>query len=309
MCFSGTLYLILQISSVDITRTLIAVSEISYLQNSSWIFGSFLCPLYFGSEVSLNTLSLYLLVLLNFHTISTWNIQRKMVEHNKNPLTQVTDNSTECLVIENEIQTNRTVYIDYRHKRFSLSIIIPSILIWFCCLSLSIPKFSLSTIVENYNNHTLCTMVDFHYGYLIRYLLIVFRNVIPVPLLILTFILNLIIVCTGSLNNIKTSSLQKYEELSKLVHLSLQLSLSFVFFSLQRSVFYFLHNIYPYRNSIEDNFKFAPLENCVLSQYMNLYSCMLDYLTILIRPILCIITVPLLVDKIKDMFSKKKDSK
>lgn len=309
--FTGTLYIILQISATDLVSTWIAIAEISYFQNNSWNFGAILCPLFFGSEIVINTVSLYLHVLLNFHTISSWNIQKKIEENNKNPLTQDIDNSTECLVSESENNIpNRTIHIDYRYKKSTLSIIIPSILIWFCCLSLSIPEFSLSTIVENYNNHTLCTMVDLNNGQMIRYLLILFRNVIPIPLLLLTFIVILVIICNNSLNIVKKSSLKKYEELNNLMHLSIRLTLLYIILSVQRNLFYFLHNIYPHRDSLEDNFKFAPLESLILSSKTSLLLCMGHYFVVVLRPILCILSLPFIVNNIKEKFFKtKKDDK
>lgn len=295
----GTINLVLQISLVELGRIFLGVIEVLYIWKDNWTFGEMLCPIYFGTEVVLNSVNLYLSVLINFHAISTWKIQKKfLLKNNKNPLTQQI--STECLVIENE---KRNIFIDYNRKKLSLSVILPCLTVWFCCLSLSVPNFSFATVVDNYDNKTLCTVVDFNFGYLIRYLFVIFRDIIPIPLLVILIFINSVTFC--NLECIKKTSLQKYSELKNLIILSLQMAFLYLIFSFQRDLFYFLHNIYMYTNSIDDNFKFAPLENLFISRVANFLSAILYYSVILIKPILCIVAMPTISDRIANCFVKK----
>lgn len=192
--------------------------------------------------------------------------------------------------------------IDYRPKTGNhvLSAIVPCCLIWFMCFSLAIPNLTLSTTVHGYDNRTMCTIVDLHFGHLLRNLLIVFRSFIPIPLLLFTFLINLTIVC-------KKTCVK--DDITKLFHLTLQFILTYFIFCLQRNVLYLLHNLVSINDFVEDHFKFAPLENYLLNHHLNLYSCMLSYLEIVIKPVLCFMTLPFVRQGIKEMFTKKKEDK
>lgn len=287
-----------------------AVAEISSLYTQDWKLHTNLCPVFLGTEVLINVLTVYMHIILNFHAISTWNMQKNVEMNNKNPLTSDVDESNECLVWSETPVTNRTLNIDYRHKRTSVSIIVPSMLVWFSCLSLSIPEYTLSTTVEYHMNQTLCTIVDLHYTQLLQFLLIAFRGIIPLPLLLLTFIIVIFKLCNNtSLSNVKkNSSAKKFNELRKLLLLSIVLSLLYVVTSFQRSVIHFLHIIsQQFGKTTLEKFKMPPLDNFIITHYTNMFLSMLHYSSVVLRPVLCIITMPSIIATFRNCIFRVKE--
>lgn len=308
MWILGTTYLILQFAAVDILSTWVAASEIWSLFSHNWQLNSIICPLFLGTEVLVNVIIVYLHILLNFHAISAWNMQQNTSVSVKNPLTSDIVESNECLVWAENSVPNRIINIDYRHKKTSVSIIVPCILIWFSCLSLSIPEYTLSTTVEYHTNKTLCTIVDLHYTQLLQMLLVFFRDLLPVPLLVLTFIIAIFKICNNTSLSIvkKNSSAKKFKDLKKLLKLGISLSLFYILTSFQRSSIQFLHIISPDVSITLEKFKMPPLDNFVITQFTNLFLSMLHYFGIIIRPILFIVMIPSVISTFRNRVFKSK---
>ncbi|KAJ8933167.1 hypothetical protein NQ314_014174 [Rhamnusium bicolor] len=128
---NGTLSLVMQLSAVDFLSPYVAVVEILTLSKQMWSFSPENCPFFSGVEILINSLALWFIICLNFHVISLWNLHKNEIENkNKNPLTSCQDESSECLVTKKE-NANRTLNIDYRKRKNDISVIIPTILIWF----------------------------------------------------------------------------------------------------------------------------------------------------------------------------------
>lgn len=322
---AGTNYLVLQFTAIDFISIFVALPEIWTIYNQNWRLNTVFCQLFLGSEALVNVIIVYFHILLNLHAISTWNLQNELTNNNKNPLTSrisdlvLTDESNECLIwLSSELNSaptpsNRTlINIDYRHKQTSVSIIIPCILIWFCCLSISIPEYTLSTTIDYKKNISLCTIIDLQYTFLLRFLLIFFRDILPVPILIITFIISVYKLCYNgkSLFNLKkNTSAKKFADLRKLLILSIILSLIYFVGSFQRSVIQFLHIVLqktnPHNNNL-DTFKIPPLDNFLLSKNCNLFLAMFHYTAIVVRPIMFIIFLPSIVIKIRECFVRNK---
>lgn len=311
----------MQFTAIDFLSTFVAVPEIWTIYNQNWMLNTIFCQLFLGSEVLVNVIIVYLHILLNFHALSTWNIQSELSNNNKNPLTSrisdlvVTDESHECLIWSSSENpgpvspNNRTlINIDYRHKKTSVSIIIPCILIWFSCLSLSIPEYTLSSTIDYKKHVSLCTIVDLQYTFLLRFLLIFFRDILPTPILIITFMISIYKLCyngTSLANLKKNTSTKKFADLKNLLILSIILSAVYFVGSFQRSVIQFLHiilqKIQPHDNNL-DKFKIPPLNNLLLSINCNLFLAMFHYAATCVRPIMFIVFLPSSVVKIKKCF-------
>ncbi|KAJ8960184.1 hypothetical protein NQ318_003907 [Aromia moschata] len=184
---NGTLSLIMQLCATDFLFLYMAAIEVFSLHNHTWIFSPDICPLFNGVETLVNSLTLWFIICLNFHVISLWNLHKNDVQKkNKNPLTSCKDESDECLVRRNE--NNRTLNIDYRKRKNDVSVILPTLLIWFFCVSLSIPNFALSLTMKINGNYTVCAIADNLYGHILQRLLLILRVLLPMVLLLFALI-------------------------------------------------------------------------------------------------------------------------
>lgn len=97
---SGILSIILQLAFIDTITIYVAVTEIWNTNRHNWVFSHSMCSLFSGTEVLTNTLTSYLLICLNFHIISLWNLHAyESQKSSKNPLTSYNDNDSDvCLV-------------------------------------------------------------------------------------------------------------------------------------------------------------------------------------------------------------------
>lgn len=289
--------MILQIAVVDLLTTFVVVLELLALQRNSWTFPSDLCPLYSGSEILFNSLTIYLLICINFHVISVWNLYaHQMRKGNKNPLTSCDDDeSNECLVKKNDTPTSsRSLTIDYRRKKNDVAVIFPSLLVWFICLSLSIPEYTLSSTIKVKNmtyNSTICIVIDTHYGQLLQNLLLIFKIVVPFPLIFSSFFLLLYKLYQSRIANNALS--KNLDSIKKIVLLCIVLSATYFAITLPRSILYVLHiKSHEVSNNNIDSFKSPPLYNMYISNYEAIFLSMLHYSGILLRSIIYIRFVP-----------------
>lgn len=302
--------MILQIAAVDLLTTFVIVLELLSLQKDSWTFSTDLCPLYSGSEILLNSLTVYLLICLNFHVISVWNLYvHQISKGNKNPLTSCDDDeSNECLVKKNETPTSsRSLTIDYRRKKNDVAVIFPSLLVWFICLSLSIPEYTLSSTIKVKNiayNSTICIVIDTHYGQLLQNLLFIFRVLIPVPLIFSSFFLLLYKLYQSRITN--TTLCKNLERIKKLVLLCVVLSATYFVISLPRNILYVLHiKLQEVPGNSIDSFKSPPLYNPYVTSYQSVLLSMLHYSGVVLRTIIYMRFLPTFWKVINRKFFKK----
>lgn len=76
----GTHYFLLQLSICDIASLIVGAIELVYIQQQRWTFPPEMCPLYLGLESFSSIATVYLLVALNFHTISTYTLARRTMQ-------------------------------------------------------------------------------------------------------------------------------------------------------------------------------------------------------------------------------------
>ncbi|KAF5293912.1 hypothetical protein FQA39_LY13617 [Lamprigera yunnana] len=295
---TGAFSLILQLTIVDCLSTFIAVIEVWSVNKHTWAFSTTLCLVYSGSEVLINTFILYNIVCLNFHVISTVNLHLRRIEKTKKQRITTLDEEDpeEFLVQTSEDQHyNRNIVIDYRRHKNNISIIFPLLLVWFVCLSISVPQYTLSTTVIVQNNSTLCTVFDIFYNKLLQDLSMVFRIVIPVPLLLLSLLL-LIKKCYQNkyANPSNQNEPNKIEKNRTLLILGIVLTVTYIILSLQRQIFYLLHIIAQEIevNDTTNSFKMPPLENSTCSNFTNLLSSITHYTSSTFRPLIYIFVLP-----------------
>lgn len=298
--FTGTFSIILHVTALDAVTPFLAAIEILTINNKTWIFSQNMCPIYNGAEILINCLQLWLIICINFHVISLWNLhQNESNQKTKNPLTCCQDESNECLVSRRE--STRVINIDYRRRKEDISVAIPCILIWFFCLSLSIPNFTLSSTLRTKQDHVICAVVDNYYGHLIQILILVFRVILPFPLLLFSLICIILKLTKSSLTEIKNILTKDFSEIRVLLIFCICLTVLYMCTSFQRSLFHFLHiSSEDFYNSTE-TFKVPPLYNTQLNISNNMSLTMLHYSCNSLRAVLLFYLLP----KFKDLLRKK----
>lgn len=282
----------MQLCIVDAISPYAAIIEILEINSQSWIFSSEVCLIYNGIEILVNTLGIWLIICLNFQGVSIWNLQKnQMVNKGRNPLTSCDDDEIEeCLVNKKE---NRVVSINYNKRKNDISVMVPTIFIWFSCVSLSIPNFVLSSTLRIKTSQILCAVVDSFYGYILQLLLIVFRVVLPIPFLLLSFALVAIKLSKTTVDDIDNIVTKEFLEIKSLIMYCVAISVLFILTSFQRNVFYALHiKSHNFSGNATEIFKLPPLYNNQLNVNQNMGLSMLHYSSNTIRVILCFLFLP-----------------
>lgn len=258
-----------------------------------------MCSFFSGTEVFTNTMTSYLLICLNFHIVSLGNLHAfESQKSSKNPLTSYGDNDSDvCLVSKSEnSNANRNVTIDYRRRKNDISVLLPTLLVWFVSVSLSIPKYSLSSTLKVKDEFFLCTIVDVCFEQLLQNLLVVFRVIIPVPLLILSVLILCVKLCQAKLTkekNIDSVLNKKAYKIESLLIFTILVSIVYIVTTVQRDTLYFLHVIsQKYDKESILSFMTPPFYNLFVSNHVNTYLSLLHYSGSVIRPALYIFVLP-----------------
>lgn len=289
----------MQLCIVDALSPYAAVVEILAINSQSWIFSTDTCLIYNGIEILVNTLTVWFIICLNFQGVSIWNLHRNHSQNKgRNPLTSCDeDESEECLVTKKE---NRIININYNKRKNDISVIVPTIFIWFSCVSLSIPNFILSSNLKIKTTEILCTIVDSFYGHILHILLILFRVVLPIPLLLFSFILICIKLSKSLVNDIDNIITKEFVEIKSLIVYCLAISLLFILTSLQRNLFYVLHiKSHNFVGNGTEIFKLPPLYNNHLNANYNMGLSMVHYSSNTLRVILCFLFLPKIAELVK----------
>ncbi|XP_017785094.1 PREDICTED: uncharacterized protein LOC108568485 [Nicrophorus vespilloides] len=287
---NGTLSVILQISAADVASTCVCFLEIWSLRSDTWRFPSELCPMFSGFEVLLNTLTLYLIITLNFHTISLCNL--KVERKTRNPLTSC-ESSNECLVRDSR-NTSES-------RKQEVSVIIPCVLVWFICISLSIPQFTLSSVMTLKGNYSICTVADAYYNVILQESLMLFRVFIPLCLLAISTLL----VAWKSYefsrkNTFQNIFMKKADNVLYYLIFCLFLNSTYILTSVQRLALTSMHTLNSASGDVLDTYKMPPLFNNVVD-YWNIWSTMLHYSGTFFRFIIYVLLLP----KFKALFCNK----
>ncbi|XP_050513823.1 uncharacterized protein LOC126889525 [Diabrotica virgifera virgifera] len=273
---NGTFSLLLQLTAVDAVSPVLAMIEILTINNQTWIFSHNLCPMYNGTEILVNSLQLWIIICINFHVISLWNLFKYESKRTKNPLVSCDDESNECLVTKRE--STRVISIDYRRRKVDISVVIPSILIWFFCISLSIPSYTLSSSVKVKDNYVVCALLGSYYIQMFQILLLVFRVLLPIPLLLFSLIFLILKLSKTSLKDVKQILTKDFGELRVLLIFCICLTILYLATSFQRSLIHFWQiNSQGFYSDITERFNVSSLYNNHLNISNNMSLTMLHY--------------------------------
>lgn len=179
---------------IDLTSLGIATIELLYMNNRKWIFHTALCPLYLGLESITSTASVYFIIAVNLHAISTFNLAAKS-RNNKQKL-QSYRNSSDSYALENdnyELAMNtqqRSLTIDYSKRKDRIAVMCPILFIWVLAVSVSIPLFTFGVLLPNTKSAIICGMENFNDGtnILLQLLVLFIRIIIPSLFLMITLI-------------------------------------------------------------------------------------------------------------------------
>lgn len=76
---TGTQYFLLQLSVCDIVSNVCAAIELMYIYQQRWTFPPDSCPLYLGVESISSIATVYFVIALNLHALSTYNLARQTI--------------------------------------------------------------------------------------------------------------------------------------------------------------------------------------------------------------------------------------
>lgn len=294
--FSGVLSSILQLALVDLATAYIAVIEVLGINHRTWAFPPQTCPLFLGSETLLNCLSLYLIVLFNFHVISTCNLHAYELQNCKsNPLTSCDEGDSEEFLVSTSRHSlsNRGIV---KRKPY-VSTLLPSIFVWLLSISLSVPEYSLAVTLKINDNYTVCTVtLETHYKQILPYLLVLFKILMPVLLVLGTFLILLVKLyiyncCTKPVIT-KRFLVRKTYTINFLLCSAIILSLVYMITSFQRLLFHFMSiKDEAFLDTLE-TFRISKLEGFLANHKFNVLFSMLHYSSAALRSVLYICMLP-----------------
>lgn len=200
--------------------------------------------------------------------------------------------------------------IDYRKRKHDVSVALPTALVWFTGLSLSVPEFVLSSTLKFGKRLVLCTIIDVYYGKLLQILLVVFRVVIPVPLFLLLTSILAIRLCQSAKSQKDVDLTKKEYKIESVLLFAVVLSLTHISSSFQRDFFYLLHVVkQAYDGESSSAFLTPPLHNLYLSKHANTYLSMLNYIAGTTRPFLYLFLLPKFKALVKSKICMSKQNK
>ncbi|KAL1513546.1 hypothetical protein ABEB36_002946 [Hypothenemus hampei] len=231
---NGVSIIISQINVSDVLLFLVAVLEFLNANSQRWKFNTQTCMLYNGTELLANTLIIYLQICLNFHVVTYWNLYDvETVKNNRNPLTTFNEGlSSECLVATSE---NRTITINYRKRKNDVPVMLPILFIWILCLSVSMPKYFLSSIIEQ--QRTLCVILQNDNGKMLYFMVVLFCVSFPCALLLVTLFMLIYKFVTISKKEIDNGLTKQFEEIRRYLLSCILLSLFYILTSYHKHFF------------------------------------------------------------------------
>ncbi|XP_066262340.1 uncharacterized protein [Euwallacea similis] len=272
---NGVLSIILQLTIADTVLFPVAITELMSSYYQTWKLDTHICVLYKGTEIFANSLMIYLLICLNFHVITFWNLHNlELIKNNKNPLTSFNESSSsECLVTSSESRA-----INYQKRKRDVPVLFPVIFVWTLCLSLSMPNYVLSTTVE-VNDQVLCLIVQNDYGKILHSLLLMFCMGIPCVILLFSVLILIYKLIKGSQREVLT---KQNEEIKSLLIACVVLCLAYMITSYQRH----------YLSLVVTIKEFFISENHYYNTYFNVYLVMLHYCGNILRSLMYYLVIP-----------------
>ncbi len=195
-CFIGTSIFVIQLVVIDLASLGLATIELLYMNNRKWIFEPALCPIYLGLDSITTTASIYFIIAINLHAISTYNLAMKTTIDKRKSLTYRRSSDFQRLNNENCesavcIPQQRSLTIDYsKPKDERISVLCPILFIWVLAVSVSVPLFTFGTLLPNRKSAMICGMENFNRGsnIVLQLLVLFIRIIIPSLCLITSFV-------------------------------------------------------------------------------------------------------------------------
>ncbi|XP_031619075.1 uncharacterized protein LOC116338135 [Contarinia nasturtii] len=313
---NGTHYLLVQIIIVDVLSLSQVKWELFYVSHRSWLESIEWCPIYLGMDAIISTAQIFLIIALNFHTISTYNLACKKIERNRAKLLhsemaesdytednfqddEFDESDSNCDIsittsmaetkpsIASELHGNnqqRSIVIDYSTKpKKRISVLLPIILIWLLAISISIPLFSFGRIIPTLNrnsNERMCGLVvmDHNSNFLLQVLLIKMRIIVPTLCLLLSTAYVILKLCTAKRQIIDHFIEEEQSEIIAPLKLALSLALTYMLCSVQRMYGSLLFELIS-RPMME--YKYAKF-----NKFTGIIGCIIHYSLIIFRPFL-----------------------
>lgn len=240
----------MQLTLCDICLLLLSPLELFYTTNQSWIFAPELCSFYMGFEAFTTTAIFYFVISSNFHAISTHNLAIKQLH-------QIAESSKELneLVVDDEDQENdddddndnyeiaikyhpsdqkRSLTIDYRKRKSSISVILPVLFVWFLSASISFPLFVFANLFAQNKIQQICGILDFNRenNILLSCLILVIKILVPSLILVAT-LFNVLTKIVQS-KQYDFNQLELDENVTSISKLSAVLTVTFLLFNLPK---------------------------------------------------------------------------
>lgn len=231
----GTSIYVVQLIVVDLVSLAVATVELQYMNNRQWMFEPALCPIYLGFESITTTASIYFIIGINLHAISTYNLAIKTKTKNEKLLACRRSSDFQRLNNENDYestlcaqQNQRSLTIDYSKKKDRISVVCPIIFIWILSVSVSVPLFTFGVLLPNRQSALICGMENFNRvtNIVLQILVLFIRIVIPLLCLIVT------VLCVAFKYFNSKSRLKR--DVRAAMRLGFVLSVVYVLFSTQR---------------------------------------------------------------------------
>jgi hypothetical protein len=258
--FPGTSSIVLQIVFADIAALLIGLLELSYIYQSKWLFSPDLCAIYLGVDSFTSTSTIYFIVMINLHSISTFNLARKTSIENQSCRQKAADEDlyeesscTKSFIDEPEqgdgnyevarpervikSRYKRSITIDYRPRKTKISVILPTIYIWVMSASVALPFFILSDVIPSVADPQVCGIRNFdgHNVLLLQVFAMAIRVVVPCVCLLLAMVWTVQKLCSTS--ELTLTELGEVDErVDGNLKISLVFSVIFVVCSLQKLI-------------------------------------------------------------------------
>lgn len=179
---------------IDLASLGVATIELLYMNSRKWIFHPAMCPTYLGLDSITTTASVYFIIAINLHAISTYNLAMKTKNSEQKSLTYRRSSDSQRLnneIYESDLCTQqRSLTIDYTKRKDRISVLCPILFIWILSVSVSIPLITFGVLLPNKRSAVICGMENFNRGtnILLQLLVLSIRIVIPSLCLIITFL-------------------------------------------------------------------------------------------------------------------------
>ncbi|XP_037042358.1 uncharacterized protein LOC119078757 isoform X2 [Bradysia coprophila] len=193
--WNGTSIFVIQLIVVDLVSLGIATIEILYMNNRKWIFEPVLCPIYLGLDSVTSTASIYFIIAINLHAISTYNLavktktdkQKSLIHRRSSDFQRLNNENYESTLCT---QQQRSLTIDYSKKKSRISVMCPIVFTWILSVSVSVPLFTLGVLLPNRKSAMICGLESFNRGtnIVLQLLVLFIRIIIPSLCLIITFL-------------------------------------------------------------------------------------------------------------------------